>query len=71
VAKPDLFSRDVRLLRKEYVSGFYFGHNIRVSLDLPSMDVKIQAAPLPHSETTRQTHFALVILLKRDIRWFP
>jgi len=38
VAKPDLFSRDVRLLRKEHVSGFYFGHNIRVSLDFPTMD---------------------------------
>ena len=38
VAKPDLFSRNVRLLRKEHVSRFYFGHNIRVSLDFPTMD---------------------------------
>jgi hypothetical protein len=38
VAKSDLFSRDVRLLRKEHVSRFYFGHNIRVSLDFPTMD---------------------------------
>jgi hypothetical protein len=38
VAKPDLFSRDVRLLRKKYVPGFYFGHNIRVLLDFPTMD---------------------------------
>jgi hypothetical protein len=38
VAKPDLFPRDVCLLRKEDVSLFYFGHNIRVSLDFPMMD---------------------------------
>src|ERR1039458_2614191 len=38
VAKPDLFPRDVCLLRKEDVSLFYFGHNTRVSWAFPMMD---------------------------------
>jgi hypothetical protein len=38
VAKPDLFPRQVCLLRKEDVSLFYLGHNIRVSVDFPMMD---------------------------------
>jgi hypothetical protein len=38
VAKSDLFSRDVRLLRKEHVSRFHFGHNIRVLLDFLVME---------------------------------
>ena len=34
----DLFPRGVCLLSEEHVSRFYFGHNIRVSLDFPMMD---------------------------------
>jgi len=38
MTQTDLFPRDVCLLRKEDVSLFYFGHNIRVSWDFPMMD---------------------------------
>jgi hypothetical protein len=38
VAKPDLFPRQVCLLRKEDVSLFYFGHNIEVSLGFLMMN---------------------------------
>jgi len=38
MTKPDLFPSDACLLREEYVSLFYFGYDIGVSLDLLMMN---------------------------------
>jgi hypothetical protein len=38
MAKPELSPRYVRLLRKEYVSLFQFGHYIRVPLDFLTLN---------------------------------
>ncbi len=38
MAQLDLLSRCVRLLRKEHVSRFYFGHSIRVLYDFLMME---------------------------------